>query len=92
MNLIKFKRYKGFLIVSNIFIKLKVKFKNLIVYYSFQYPRILKFKLISNCKNVVGSPIYNQPTLLLGRGTIIFGNGDNVWINNIFLYVVKEKI
>ena len=67
--------------MSNIFVKLKVKLKNLIVYYLFQYPRILKFKLISNCKNVIGSPIYNQPTLLLGRGTIIFGNNVNLGFN-----------
>lgn len=39
----------------------------------FQYPRILKYKLLSNCKNIIGKPIYNQPALLVGNGAIEFG-------------------
>ncbi len=46
--------------------KVKRKLKNLAGYYLFQYPRILKYKLLSNCQNVIGHPIYNQPTQLLG--------------------------
>lgn len=46
--------------------KVKRKLKNIIGYVLFQYPRVLKYKMLSSCKNIVGKPIYNQPTQLLG--------------------------
>lgn len=45
------------------------------LYYEFlrlvQLPRIIKFKLLSNCK-VVGRPVLLQPAHLVGMGEIIF--------------------
>lgn len=38
----------------------------------FQYPRVLKYKLLSSNKNIKGSPIYNQPVLVEGVGQVIF--------------------
>jgi len=60
--------------------KLKRKLKNIISYYIFQFPRILKYKLLSSCNTVKGSPKYNQPTQLLGRGVIMFGNDVNLGV------------
>lgn len=60
--------------------KVVLKLKNIVVYYIFQYPRIIKYKFLSDCKNVNGSPKYNQPTQLLGEGTIIFGENVNLGI------------
>jgi len=58
--------------LSNFIFKVKRKLKNIIGYVLFQYPRALKYKMLSSCKNIVGKPTYNQPTQLLG--------GDNrVW-------------
>ncbi len=54
--------------ISEFIFKVKRKLKNLTVYYIFQYPGILKYKILSNCKNINGVPIYDQPTLLLGGG------------------------
>lgn len=44
--------------------------------YFFQYPRILKYKFLSNCKDVHGNPKLYQPTQFTGMGIIKFG--DNV--------------
>lgn len=60
--------------------KVKRKTKNILGYYLFQYMRILKYKLLSNCQTVIGKPKYNQPTLLLGQGTIIFGKNVNLGV------------
>lgn len=38
-----------------------------------QRPRIVKYRALSNCRRVSGSPIVRQPALLLGSGTIRFG-------------------
>jgi maltose O-acetyltransferase len=35
--------------------------------------RILKYKLLSNCKRVVGNPKLNLPVQLIGKGSILFG-------------------
>jgi acetyltransferase-like isoleucine patch superfamily enzyme len=40
----------------------------------FQQPRILKYRALSTCHNVVGSPVTSQPLLLRGLGTIRFGH------------------
>ncbi|HEV7928298.1 MAG TPA: acyltransferase [Verrucomicrobiae bacterium] len=38
----------------------------------YQRLRILKYQFFSTCKNVVGTPIINQPVQLVGKGTIKF--------------------
>lgn len=67
--------------ISEIIFKVKRKLKTIAGYYLFQYPRILKYKILSNCENVIGNPIYNQPTQLLGRGTIQFGKNVNLGVS-----------
>ncbi|WP_228710644.1 acyltransferase [Aliarcobacter thereius] len=54
--------------------------KNYLGYFVFQYARVLKYRLLSNCKRVVGNPIFNQPTQLLGGGTIVFGKNVNLGV------------
>lgn len=43
----------------------------------FQKLRILKYKLLSNCKLVIGNPKINQPVQFVGGGTILFGKNVN---------------
>jgi acetyltransferase-like isoleucine patch superfamily enzyme len=38
-----------------------------------QRPRILKYRALSDCRRVSGSPIVLQPVLLLGYGAIVLG-------------------
>ena len=38
-----------------------------------QRPRIWKYRALSTCPNVVGAPTVLQPLLLMGQGTIVFG-------------------
>ena len=38
-----------------------------------QRPRVLKYRLLSDCRLVSGSPTRHQPLLLLGPGAILFG-------------------
>jgi acetyltransferase-like isoleucine patch superfamily enzyme len=38
-----------------------------------QRPRILKYRALSSCRNVSGSPIVHQPVLFLGDGAIVVG-------------------
>ncbi len=40
------------------------------IFYIFQFSRIVKYRLLSNSKNVLGHPHCNQPIVLLGKGTI----------------------
>jgi len=40
-----------------------------------QRPRVLKYRLLSDCRRVSGTPIRHQPVLLLGPGTILIGKG-----------------
>jgi acetyltransferase-like isoleucine patch superfamily enzyme len=40
-----------------------------------QRPRILKYRALSSCRRVSGSPIVVQPVLLLGPGSIVLGEG-----------------
>lgn len=66
--------------INEFIFKVKRKLKTIAGYYLFQYPRILKYKILSNCENIVGKPIYNQPTQLLGGGTIVFGKNVNLGV------------
>lgn len=83
--------------INKFIFKVKRKLKNIIGHYIFQYPRILKYKILSNCKNIIGNPIYNQPTQLLGRGKIKFGNNVNLGIYpspyfyNGYIYIDARK-
>lgn len=38
-----------------------------------QRPRILKYRLLSDCSRLSGSPVRHQPVLLLGSGAILIG-------------------
>lgn len=67
--------------IDRFIFKVKRKIKNLLGYVVFQYPRVLKYKILSNCKNVIGKAIYNQPTQLLGVGTIMFGKNVNLGVS-----------
>jgi acetyltransferase-like isoleucine patch superfamily enzyme len=40
-----------------------------------QRPRILKYRALSSCRRVSGSPIVVQPVLMLGPGAIVLGEG-----------------
>ena len=59
---------------NTLIFKVKRKLKNIVSYYIFQFPRIVKYKLLSSCRTVTGNPKYNQPTQLCGGGAIMFGN------------------
>jgi maltose O-acetyltransferase len=39
----------------------------------FQYPRKIKYRLLSNNKRITGKPVCSQPALLIGLGEIVFG-------------------
>lgn len=60
--------------------KLGRAIKTRAIFYLFQFPRIIKYRLLSNCKNVVGRPHCNQPVVLLGKGTIQFGKNVNLGV------------
>lgn len=45
----------------------------MIIRKSLQKLRILKYKLLSECKNIIGRPKYIQATQFLGTGTVSFG-------------------
>lgn len=38
-----------------------------------QRPRVLKYRALSNCRRVSGSPMVHQPVLCIGEGAIAFG-------------------
>jgi acetyltransferase-like isoleucine patch superfamily enzyme len=38
-----------------------------------QRPRVWKYRALSTCRHVSGSPVVHQPLLLLGEGTIVIG-------------------
>ena len=62
-------------------IKIVNKLISLISHYLFQYPRILKYKFLSSCQNITGTPKFYQPTQLLGKGVIIFGVDVKLGVN-----------
>ena len=61
--------------------KVNQKLRHIIKYFIFQYPRILKYKFLSNCQNLEGNPKYNQPVQLLGKGKIKFGTNVNLGVS-----------
>lgn len=48
----------------------------------FQSPRILKYRILSGCLNVQGTPKYNYPALLAGEGSIRFGRNVNLGVRS----------
>jgi maltose O-acetyltransferase len=42
---------------------------------AFQRPRVLKYRLLSTCPNVTGTPVVLQPVLFVGSGRIVLGAG-----------------
>jgi maltose O-acetyltransferase len=44
-----------------------------IKHFSFVKLRVLKYRWLSNCEQLIGKPICNQPLLLNGKGSITFG-------------------
>lgn len=47
----------------------------LLVHYVFQGPRVVKYRLLSNCKRIQGRGRRWQPVLICGAGTVTFGRG-----------------
>lgn len=56
------------------FNKLLISIKKRLLFYIFQYPRVIKYKLLSDYKIKGTYPIINQPTIISGVGTIKFGS------------------
>lgn len=56
------------------------KIKQFVVYLLFLLPRLLKYKFLSNAKNIMGKPKINQATLFLGKGLISFGKNVNLGV------------
>ena len=48
----------------------------------FQWPRILKYRILSSCQNVHGSPRLSQPAILSGEGAISFGKNVCIGVYN----------
>jgi acetyltransferase-like isoleucine patch superfamily enzyme len=42
------------------------------LHFIFQHPRIFKYKLLSNCNQVIGKPRLNQPLQINGKGKVVF--------------------
>lgn len=54
---------------------------------TFQYPRFLKYKALSNCKQVTGKPKLIQPIQINGKGKVIFHKNVQIGIDpSPFLY------
>jgi acetyltransferase-like isoleucine patch superfamily enzyme len=65
--------------ISEINYKVKKKLKNIVRYYFFQYPRVLKYKLLSDPSvRIKGSVKQLQPILFVGQGDVIFGNNIDI--------------
>lgn len=52
-----------------------------------QRPRILKYRLLSTCRNITGTPIALQPILFVGPGEVVLGEDVQFgWRNSPFFY------
>ena len=54
------------------------KFKQLI----FVKYKIWKYKLLSNCKSIIGNPVIFHPILIMGKGQVIFGKNVQIGVIN----------
>ena len=59
--------------INEFIFKVKRKLKSILGNYFFQYPRILKYKFLSNCQNVIGKPN------LLSTNSAIRGGYNYIW-------------
>lgn len=67
--------------------EIKGRLLSFMKYFIFQYPRILKYKILSTCVNIEGRPKCNQPVLFWGNGRIIFEDNVTLGITSSpFLY------
>ena len=66
--------------IKRILSKLKRRIHYNMNYLIFQKSRILKYKILSNCALVEGRPICHLPTLLAGKGKIIFEGKVNLGV------------
>ncbi|MDX8384566.1 MAG: acyltransferase [Ghiorsea sp.] len=55
------------------FFKVKKRLFRLSRFLIFQYPRILKYKILSTCSSVQGTPRLYQPVIFEGLGQVVFG-------------------
>lgn len=71
--------------------------KRILIFTFFQLPRVLKYRFLSNCKNVSGSPRRYQPVLIVGEGAVRFGTGVRLGVNpsaylySSYIYVEARK-
>lgn len=57
------------------------------LYVFFHKVRIIKYRLLSNNRNVIGKPVIAQPVLFAGGGRIVMGEGVQLgWNPSPFLY------
>jgi maltose O-acetyltransferase len=49
--------------------------RRVLSHYLFQLPRILKYRLLSDCPNISGQPRASQPIQLCGKGRVDFSEG-----------------
>jgi acetyltransferase-like isoleucine patch superfamily enzyme len=63
-----------------------INLKN-IIHYLFQYPRLIKYRILSDCKNVVGKPRLYQPLQICGKGMVEFHQNVKIGVKPCpFLY------
>lgn len=74
------------MIFESLFNKITRKLKTMLSFFVFQYLRIIKYKILSNCKKVEGKPKFNQPALIAGQGMIFFGNKVTIGVSSSPLY------
>jgi len=72
---------------------IKNRFFSKILFYVFQYNRVIKYKILSSCKRVIGKPVITQPVQLCGKGKIIFGRNVHIgcqpspYLYNGYIYI-----
>lgn len=62
------------------FVRRLFKIPHYFLHFLFQVPRIVKYKLLSNCNNVVGAARHIQPVHMVGKGQIVFGKNVNLGV------------
>jgi maltose O-acetyltransferase len=64
------------------FVKKMIRFalRNTLLFL-FQYPRFLKYKLLSNCSHVTGKPKLYQPIQINGKGQVVFDKNVRIGVN-----------
>ncbi|HGK4842165.1 TPA: acyltransferase [Kluyvera georgiana] len=64
----------------------------------FQYPRILKYRLLSTCKQISGRPKLYQPVQINGKGNVIFkqnvviGVDPSPFLHNGYSYIDSRNV